>query len=496
MSVNLPPPICLSRLTVAQFYLNRQAVTEASLNPDLTLLDYLREQRRKCGTKEGCASGDCGACTVVLARVSEDGSTLQYDAVNSCITFAGAAHGAQVICVEDLQQDGQLHPAQQAMVDCHGSQCGFCTPGFVMSLFALYKQPVCADADALDASIEQFLGGNLCRCTGYRPIIDAARRMLQREDRQDQFDRLAQQTIKALTAITPIPVDNGYYRPATVAELCRLRSEVPAARLVAGATDLALEVTQQLRPLEALISVKSVTELNYFRIDNKEIKIGAGLSLADLATHMADRLPDITALLLRFGSQQVRNNGSVGGNIANASPIGDLPPVFLALQARVVLQSVRGSRELALADFFIDYRRTALAKDEIVAELIVPDNGGFSARPIFKAYKISKRHDDDISAVCAVFSVVMQGDTIQSICAAFGGMAAIPKRAPALEQALRGRPLSETLLQQGAAALATDFQPITDMRASAAYRKRVSENLLIRLANDLTTADRFGGRLR
>ncbi len=467
------------------FYLNDTEVLETALPPDLTVLDYLRERRRKCGTKEGCASGDCGACTVVVARLNDDGD-LNYEAINSCIAFAGSLHASQLITVEDLQHEGQLHPAQQAMVDCHGSQCGFCTPGFVMSLFALWKNAAQLKDESTHASIERYLGGNLCRCTGYRPIVDAAEKLLATTVYADQFEQQKAQTIKNLSAISAQSDDNQYYRPADISELCEMRARLPQARIVAGATDLALEVTQKLARLDALIDVNTVADFNQCHIDGDHMVVGAGLSLSDFADAIKPVFPDVASLMLRFGSQQVRNRGTVGGNIANASPIGDLPPVLIALNATLVLQSSRGIRELSIEDFFLDYRKTALKEDEVVRAVRVPMHGGFDQAPQLKVYKISKRLDDDISAVCAVFSVVMSGDKIEQISSAFGGMAAIPRRASALEKICRGQTLNEALIKKGGEALERDFQPISDVRASAHYRRRVAGNLLYRLADELT----------
>ncbi len=466
------------------FYLNDTEVRETTLPPDLTILDYLRERQRKCGTKEGCASGDCGACTVVVARLDDNGA-LSYQALNSCISFAGSLHATQLITVEDLQEGSQLHPAQQAMVECHGSQCGFCTPGFVMSLFALWKNAAQLKDQSRHAAIERYLGGNLCRCTGYRPIVAAAEDMLAQTGLTDQFEQHEAQTIKQLAAIAPESDDNGYYRPATIDQMCELRRRLPQARIVAGATDLALEVTQKLVRFDALIDAGSVRELNHCQIEDGQIIIGAGLSLSDFTDAIEPCFADVAALMLRFGSQQVRNRGTVGGNIANASPIGDLPPVLIALNATLVLQSRRGVRDLPVEAFFLDYRNTALAEDEIVRAVKVPLRGGFARAPQLKVYKISKRIDDDISAVCAVFSVLMKGNQIEDISAAFGGMAAVPRRAALLENALRGQTLNATVIEKGVEAVGLDYQPISDVRASAHYRRRVAGNLLYRLADEL-----------
>ena len=474
-----------------RFLLNNIIVEEDDLPADLTVLDYLRNYRQLTGTKEGCASGDCGACTVVVASVQNE--RLHYESINSCISFVGALHGKQLITVEHLAQGKKLHPVQQAMVVCHGSQCGFCTPGFVMSLFSMAKQGAVQSASAR-AHIDEHLGGNLCRCTGYRPIIDAAESVLQigSDTSADHFSENESAVIKQLQSIQDTPSKDGFFRPKTLADIFLLREQYPEAPLLAGGTDLALEVTQKLNQYPAIICLKNVTELDYCRSERDYWQIGSAYTLSNFLSFFGALNPDIKRLLQRFGSTQVRNQGTVGGNIANASPIGDLPPLCIALGAQVMLASTSGERMLPLEEFFIDYKKTALQRGEIVSGLRIPHaaldtNDGENTQ--CKVFKISKRNDDDISAVCAVFCFQLDGERIKHIKAAFGGMAAIPKRALHLEKALLGQALTESVLAAAHDALAKDFQPITDARASADYRLQVSGNLLRRMAIEVGSID-------
>jgi xanthine dehydrogenase small subunit len=466
-----------------QFLLNTEVVRIEDGRADLTVLEYLRERRQLCGSKEGCASGDCGACTVVLG-IPGNGK-MDYINCNSCILFLGSMHGKQLITVEHLKTEESLHPAQQAMVDHHGSQCGFCTPGFVMSLFALYKNssPGQTAIDRKKAT-EEFMGGNLCRCTGYKPIIDAAVETT-REPSPDQFTKFesrARQILEDPEIFKNCGTDN-YKLPACCEELAELLDLQPNSHLLGGGTDLALEVTQQLKSLDNLIYLGNVSELKNIVQSTDCYEIGAAVSLSTFNDLIEDDYPELFRLMLRFGSRQVRNVGTVGGNIANASPIGDLPPVLIALDAELTLQNVAGDRRVKIEDFFIDYRKTVLLENEFVRSIQIPRA---DSDHLLKIYKISKRIDDDISAVCIAFYLQMDSGTIKTIRIACGGMAAIPKRARECEKALIGKPLDQATISAAQQALELDFQPIDDVRASAEYRMQVTKNLLARLRTELT----------
>jgi xanthine dehydrogenase small subunit len=466
------------RFLLIQFLLNRELRTESALDPNLTVLNYLREQLGRKGTKEGCASGDCGACTVVVAEL--DGDRLRYRTLNSCLTFVSSLHGKQLITVEDLKHQGQLHSVQQAMVDCHGSQCGFCTPGFVMSLFALQKNRLATGETYDKASTYEALAGNLCRCTGYRPIIAAAEQACT-APRPDQFDEEEQLTIEALRSIRPretAELNSGDKRcllPLTVADLADLYASNPEARLLAGGTDLALEVTQFHRELPVMIYVGHIEEMKRIELTDSSIEIGAAAPLSDCYGVLAEEYPDFGELLHRFASLQIRNQGTLGGNIGNASPIGDSPPLLIALGAQVVLTRHGHSRTMLLEDYFIDYKVTARQAGEFIEKIIVPR---VHANQLFRAYKVSKRLDDDISAVCAAINISLENGVVRDARLAFGGMAAIPKRAKACERALLGMVWNAALVEKACEALADDFTPLTDFRASKEYRLLTAQNLL------------------
>jgi xanthine dehydrogenase small subunit len=464
---------------VIQFLLNTELRTEHHLDPNLTVLNYLREHLHKSGTKEGCASGDCGACTVVVGELQADENgqdSLRYRSLNSCLTFVASLHGKQLISVEDLKHQGQLHSVQKAMVDCHGSQCGFCTPGFVMSLFALQKNSVATDAH----QAHEALAGNLCRCTGYRPILAAAEQSCS-QHQPDQFDQRQAQTITRLRSIAPAQtgeLSNGEKRclvPQTIADLASLYDANPQARLLAGGTDLALEVTQLHRPLPVMIYVGNIAELKRIEHFDDRLEIGAATPLTDCYAALNAEYPDFGELLQRFASLQIRNQGTLGGNIGNASPIGDSPPLLIALGAQIVLRKGETRRTLALEDYFIDYRVTARQESEFIETVIVPKA---KAQWAFGAYKVSKRLDDDISAVCAAFNLHIEDGSIVDARVALGGMAAIPKRASACEQALIGAPWTLATVEHACAALADDFTPLSDFRASKEYRLLSAQNLL------------------
>jgi xanthine dehydrogenase small subunit len=460
------------------FLLDGERVSVSGLPATMTVLEYLREIAHRTGTKEGCAEGDCGACTVVLGELAPDGTRLGYRAVNSCIRLLPTIDGQELITVESLQaRDGELHPVQQAMVDNHGSQCGFCTPGFVMSLFALYlHQQSPSREQVLDA-----LAGNLCRCTGYRPIIDAAMRMGTYPTRAhwSRESAYSAERVAALVALrrTQSLASAGFRAPRSLDELAAAFEADPAAVLLAGGTDIGLWVTQQLRDLPSIIYIGEVAELKRIRSDAVGIAIGAAVTLTDGWGAIVAAYPQLAELAQRFGSPPVRNSGTLCGNIANGSPIGDAMPVLIALGAEIELRRGSHTRRLPLDQFYLGYQRKDLASGEFITAVIVP--APHAGRRV-ASYKVSKRFDQDISAVCAAFVVDHEGDHITAARIAFGGMAATPARATATEAALTGRPWNQDSIELAAAALAEDFRPLTDLRASSTYRLQAAGNLLRR----------------
>ncbi|MFC5474984.1 xanthine dehydrogenase small subunit [Paraherbaspirillum soli] len=451
--------------------------------PTRTILQHLREDLHCTGTKEGCAEGDCGACTVVIGEPTADGVVLK--SVNSCIQFLPTLDGKALFTVEDLKQDdGALHPVQQAMVECHGSQCGFCTPGFVMSLWDLYlKQDGGPTAPACQPlqrkQIDTALSGNLCRCTGYRPIIDAAHRM--GELPPVSFDRAALQQ-----ALQPLQRDDmftyrhegqTFYAPRTLAQLVAVRAAHPTARMLAGSTDVGLWVTKQMRDLGDIIYLGQVAELTSITLRDRQLEIGAGVTLNDAYAEVCKHYPELSEMWQRFASLPIRNAGTLGGNVANGSPIGDSPPWLIALGAQVVLRGPAGQRVMPLEALYLDYMKKDMQADELVEAVRIPLP---HAGQRFRTYKLAKRFDQDISAVCAAFSITLDGDSIREVRIAYGGMAATPKRAALTEAALRGQTWTEATLDAAIALMTQDFQPLSDMRASSDYRMKTAQNLLRR----------------
>ena len=469
-----------------------EQVALSNVPPDRTLLEVLREDLNACGTKEGCGEGDCGACTVVLGEATAQG--MQYRAVNSCIRLAHSVDGLVLWTVEDLAKgDGNLHPAQQAMVDCHGSQCGFCTPGFVMSLFGMYQNHLCkgratkgiANSVISRELAQEELSGNLCRCTGYRPILDAAQRMgsypVQRLDEAALLQKLEQLSAHSRRHTADLvkkpEVNATYMAPTSLRELLALRAAHPTAQIVAGCTDVGLWVTKQHMRFDQLLDVTRVAQLRRVERYPHHIAIGAAVTLADaFAALVADR-PQLKNFAARFAGLPVRNSGTLGGNVANGSPIGDSMPLLIALGANVVLMSQRGHREMPLERLYTGYRKNVMAPDEVLAWIKVP-----KATPseFTRVYKISKRFDDDISAVCIALRLVLEGGKVARISIGAGGVAATPVRAVRTEAALLDQPWTQATVRSAIATLRTEFQPISDMRASAAYRSEVLGNLLQR----------------
>ncbi|MGE0798984.1 MAG: xanthine dehydrogenase small subunit [Lautropia sp.] len=522
-----------------RFYHQGRIVSVDGVHPTRTVLDWLREDARCTGTKEGCNEGDCGACTVVIGELGPPAGTtavpsLRLQTVNACIRFLPTLAGKALFTVEDLRPiaGGALHPAQQAMVDCHGSQCGFCTPGFVMSLWAAYERHGDAATRPTRQQLADELSGNLCRCTGYRPILDAGQRMfdlpaarLGRAPVVAALQSLAAPAASAgATPATATPADatsadalstgaasaqptfeyaaparhlpgaadrrDRFFAPRTLAALAALRARLPGARLLAGATDIGLWVNKQFKDVGDLIYVGDVAELKRIATVDGTLVIGAGASLEQAWAALSARFEGLVDVWYRFASPPVRHAGTMGGNVANGSPIGDAPPVLLALDASLVLRTGNARRSLPLAEFYLDYMKNRLAPGEFIEAIQVPLPPDGAPRPAVRAYKISKRFDCDISALLGAFALTRDaGGIVTSVRLAFGGMAAICKRAAAAEAALLGQPWGPASLAAAKAALATDFKPLSDMRASDGHRLLVAGNLLERFWLETRTTD-------
>ena len=443
-----------------RFTLNDDPVELSAVSPMTTLLDWLRERRGLKGTKEGCAEGDCGACTVVLERDGPNGQARR-EAVNACIAMVGQVDGLSVRTVEGLRRaDGGAHPVQTAMAEADATQCGFCTPGFVMSAYAFAAGGEAADAD----TIHEALAGNLCRCTGYRPIVEAMTKVAGLAVEPPQL-------APARTASAAF--DGTFFAPRSLDELLKLRKAHPEAMLLAGGTDLGLLAGHRRQPPKEIIHLAHVPELAAIASDKESITLGAAVTYAQAMPLLVAAYPALRPYLSRLGSRQIRNLGTIGGNVGNASPIGDMPPVLLALEAKVTLASVRGTRELPLDDFFTGYRKTVLAPDEVILSLSMPRLWPGEA---FFCDKVSKRRDQDISTVAAGYRLRIKNGRIADVRIGFGGMAATPRRATHVEKALLAEGFAAA-----AAEIPKDFQPIDDWRGSATYRLQVAANLLRRL---------------
>jgi len=475
-------------------------VVEAVVAPTTTLLDWLRDERGLTGTKEGCNEGDCGACSVMMT--GEDGAR----AMNACILFMGQLDGHAIRTVEGIAApDGTPHPVQQAMIDHHGSQCGFCTPGFVVTMATAHLNGATDHDDQM--------AGNLCRCTGYAPIVRAAKaaeasavpRHMRDEPLRSSLSKYPGGDAQRPGAASPpsyatIPADWGgtdpvagtgaddrgdasrtaaAHRPTSVDELARLYAATPDATLVAGATDVGLWITKGLRDLGTVIFLNGVADMRRIEISDQAISIGAGVTLAALRRAIAPYHPSFAELIRRYGSTQIRNAATIGGNIANGSPIGDGPPALIALGATLHLRRGDTTRELSIEDFFLDYGKQDRHRGEFVDAVSIPRQ---TDRLICQ--KISKRFDQDISALCGCFNITADGGVVTAARIAFGGMAGIPKRARATEDALIGCPLTPEGIGPAQAALGQDFDPMSDMRASAGYRLEAARGMLARLVSD------------
>lgn len=477
------------RRNTLRFILNDEDIALTDVPPTQTLLDFLRLEKRLRGSKEGCAEGDCGACTVLIGRMR--GGELVYEGVTACITFVGSLDATHVVTIEHLSSPGgPLHPVQQAMLDFHGSQCGFCTPGIVMSLYALWMR---APSPAT-AEIEQALQGNLCRCTGYSPIVRAAKAISTygelEKDPLVAHRAAIEARITALRDGKRLEIGEGKDRlivPASVDDLAEVYAAEPGATLVSGATDVGLWVTKFMRDIGPLIFIGEIPELHHVEAFGGAVKLGAAVTYTEAADVITQHFPQLGELWYRIGGDQVRNMGTVGGNIANGSPIGDTPPALMALGADVILRRGSERREVKLREFFIAYGKQDRQPGEFVESITIPL---LPAGEQFACYKVTKRRDEDISALCGAFRVFINEDgNVGMVRVAFGGMAATPRRAVTVEEALIGKPWDAATIETAAAAFAEDFQPISDMRASAEYRMLAAQNLLRRFYLETTGSD-------
>jgi len=463
-------------------FFHRGAIVEVGdAAPTRSVLQWLREDARACGTKEGCNEGDCGACTVLLGSKADDGS-LALRSVNACLTLLPMIDGQALFTVEDLKTiaGGALHPVQQALVDCHGSQCGFCTPGFAMSMAACYEQHCEAGTRPDRQQLADELAGNLCRCTGYRPILDAGERMFElpakRLDAQPVLAAL--QTLAGDAPLRYAAAGGRFDAPHTVDELAALLEASPGARLIAGATDIGLWINKQFRELPHLVHVGAVDSMKRVQLDGDTLVIGAAAPLEQAWSALAEHVPAMRELWLRFASPPVRHAGTMGGNLANGSPIGDSAPALIALRASLRLRRGASERIVPLDDFYLDYMKNRLEPGEFIEAIEVPLP---SPAIQVRGWKLSKRYDSDISAIACGLTLTRAADhTVADARFAFGGMAAIVKRAQAAEAAVNGQPWSEATIDAAIAALAQDFSPLTDLRASRDYRLRAAGNLLKR----------------
>ena len=472
-----------------RFMLDGELIELDNVDPTRTVLQFLREDLSRTGSKEGCAEGDCGACTVVIAELNRSGDDVSVQAINSCIQFLPTLDGKELITVESLGQGDDLHPVQQAMVDHHGSQCGFCTPGFVMSMFALYK----SNPRPSRRDIDDALAGNLCRCTGYRPIIAAAEAMYDAGVDSDWLRQPAapgKKTFKSpldrVEALQKLQRDDSlqtsgagklFFAPVTSDEMAGILAQHPGATILAGGTDVGLWVTKQHRELKTVIYTGCVAELNRLQVSATQIEIGAAVSITDAMAEITASYPALDELFKRFASPPIRNAGTLGGNIANASPIGDSMPALMVVGTTLILRRGKSRREVPLADFYLDYQVKDLRPAEFLESIRVPL---LSDEVILHSHKLSKRFDQDISAVCSAYCLELDGDLVASFRMACGGMAATIRRAANCESAIVGNPWNEETIDAACKALARDFEPISDMRASAGYRLRAAQNLLSR----------------
>lgn len=458
------------------------SLEKEGISPTTTVLNYLRKTPGRQGTKEGCAEGDCGACTVVIAEL-DDKDNLKYTAIDSCLVFLPMLQGKQLITVESLSrnenQETSLHPVQESMVESHGSQCGYCTPGFIMSLFALYKKEQNPDR----VSINDALTGNLCRCTGYRPILEAAADACVHKG-MDHFSAKEKEIIRLLLSIKHDQADlqlnsgiQNYEQPRSLNEALRLIASRPEALLINGATDIALRVTKKHEVLKELIDISGISQLKSISKNKSVIKLGAGLDLETIKSSVEVELPALFKMLSVFGSRQIRSLATLGGNLGSASPIGDTIPVLFAYKASVLLKSLGGERTLPVEEFITGYRQTMKKPDEIIVEIHIPLP---EKSCIISSYKVSKRKDLDISTVSAGFMLKLKDQHIEEIVLAFGGMAEMTRRAKKAEEFLLGKTWNRKNVEEAGEIIYHEFTPLSDARSGAEFRKIAAKNLLIK----------------
>jgi len=457
-----------------QFLLNDKIYKIKNPDPNKTILNYIRNDLKLTGTKEGCAEGGCGACTIVLGELNRN--RIIYKSINACISFLPILNGKQLILIEDLVHENKPHVTQEAMVKYHGSQCGFCTPGFTMSLFSMQKNNKLINNEI----IEEALSGNLCRCTGYRPIIDAAK-SLNNKKNKDHFEKNQNKAIQLLKKIKVIDIEinhhgRKFFAPKTIPNLKKILKKYPDAKILSGGTDLSLEVTKFRKDIKTIVSLNSINKLNFVKKNKNLIEIGATTSLFEFQNLIKKYFIDFYEVLKRYGSIQIRNVGTIAGNIATASPIGDALPLLLSLDTKIVIQGINKKKVYSLNNFFISYRKTKLKKSEFIYSIKIP----LSKENIFKAYKISKRFDDDISSVCGSFNFLIKKNKITKASIAYGGMSEIPKRAAIIEKNLIDSEFSENTFYKAINFMDKDFSPLDDMRASRNYRLTVAKNLLLK----------------
>ena len=466
--------------SVKFFFDNKiQEIDFSMISPTTTVLDFLRSYPGRFGTKEGCAEGDCGSCTVVIAQSC--GDHLEYHAVNSCMVFLPSLHGKFLITVEDLNQGPVLHPIQKVFIENFASQCGYCTPGFEMSLFALYKE----NPEPTDEEIIEAIEGNLCRCTGYRPIRDAAA-SLRGVIERDHISEKEEFVLEQLAKIEPKELldlqhkDQRYLIPFSLDKALDLISKYPEAVIVNGSTDVALRRNKLKEKIKLVIDLSFIPELKYLNLDKDKIIIGAGVTVQRLKRFAKDNLPDLYEYLRVFAAKQIRNRATVGGNIMTASPIGDLIPALVALQAHVIIAGPQ-TQTYSLEDFIIGYRKTRLGQGQLLKQIIVPVNKDWT----YRFYKVSKRTSLDISTVSLSAGILVNNAVIQDVRLVFGGMAEMVKRAKQAEDYLRGKPIKEEHFVQAGYLAAKQFSPISDARSSAEARSVLAKNLIVKFYTDL-----------